>query len=91
MLASLLHRYYPIKAVDQRDFCHPWCDAYFASLSLVEIINEEKIFPEMGTAEVIQARWEGREPVISEKRGGSFERPISWIKDGSWNGVTVDL
>ena len=51
MLASLLHRYYPIKAVDQRDFCHPWCDAYFASLSLVEIINEEKIFPEMGTAQ----------------------------------------
>ena len=74
-------KYYPIRAVDQPDYYQPWCDAYFASLSLVEIVTEEKIFPDMGTAEVIEARREGIEPVISEKLRLSFERPISWIKE----------
>ena len=43
-------KYYPIRAVDQPDFYRPWCDAFSASLSLLEIVTEEKIFPGMGTA-----------------------------------------
>ena len=74
-------KYYPIRAVDQPDFYRPWCDAFSASLSLLEIVTEEKIFPDMGTAEVIQARRDGAEPAIPEKFEFSFGRPISWIKE----------
>ena len=74
-------KYYPIRALDQPDFYRPWCDAYFASLSLLEIVAEEKMFPGMGTAEVIEARRQGAEPEIPEKLELSFGKPISWIKE----------
>ena len=30
-------KYYPIKAIDDSKYYEPWCDEYFASLSLMEI------------------------------------------------------
>ena len=52
-------KYYPIKSIDNTKYYEPWCDEYFASLSLLEILNEDKIFRELDIAQAIDMRRNG--------------------------------
>ena len=74
-------KYYPIRAIDDPDFYQAWCDAYFASLSLLEVVSGEKIYSKMGTAEAIQARRDCVDPEIPETLSETFARSIQWIEE----------
>ena len=74
-------KYYPIKAVDSPDYYEPWCDSYFAALSLLEVLMEEKVFPDSSTSSAIQMRRSGIRPDIPDDIRQQFFEPVSWFEE----------
>ena len=83
-------KYYPIKAIDDSKCYEPWCDEYFASLSLLEILKEGKIYPDLGVAQVIGLRKNGSKPEICSKLVETYPDAISWIQL-IWNKMEAKL
>ena len=77
-------KYYPIVAIDDAKVYEPWCDAYFASLSLFEIFAGKRIFPDLNTSEVKDLRRKGVNPAIDEDIREKYCDGIFWIEK-QWN------
>lgn len=59
-------KYYPELAVDFSDSYDFWCDEYFASLSMAEVITEESIYGEdCDTSKAIEKRKNGEMPALT--------------------------
>lgn len=83
-------KYYPVQAIDDPNYFKPWCDEYFASLSLLEISKEGKIYPDLGVAQVIGLRKNGSKPEICSKLVETYPDAISWIQL-IWNKMEAKL
>ena len=77
-------KYYPIVAIDDANVYEPWCDAYFASLSLFEIFTEKKIFPDLNASETKDLRRNGVNPAIDKDIREKYFDGIIWIEK-QWN------
>ena len=73
-------KYYPIAAIDDAKVYDPWCDAYFASLSLFEIFTGKRIFPDLNTSEVKDLRRKGVNPCIDKDVREKYLDGIYWIE-----------
>ena len=73
-------KYYPIVAIDDAKVYDPWCDTYFASLSLFEIFTGKRIFPDLNTSEVIHLRRKGVNPCIDKDVREKYLDGIFWIE-----------
>ena len=72
-------KYYPIKAIDDSKYYEPWCDEYFATLSLLEILLESDIFSEKSTSQVIEERRNGILPNSELELLKTYPEAKSWI------------
>ena len=77
-------KYYPILAMDNAKLYEPWCDAYFASLSLFEIFTEKKIFPDLNPSKVKDLRLAGVCPHVDNDVREKYLDGILWIEK-QWN------
>ena len=77
-------KYYPIVAIDDANVYEPWCDVYFASLSLFEIFTEKKIFPDLNASETKDLRRNGVNPAIDKDIREKYFDGIIWIEK-QWN------
>ena len=77
-------KYYPIVAIDNAKLYEPWCDAYFASLSLFEILTEKKIFPDLNPSEVKDLRLAGVCPHVDNDVREKYLDGILWMEK-QWN------
>ena len=73
-------KYYPTVAFDNPNIYEPWCDSYFASLSLFEILTETKLFPDLNPSQVIDLRRKGIYPTVDNDVEEKFRDEFLWIR-----------
>jgi len=78
------HKYYPVQAIANRSYYEPLCDEFFASLSLLEILLERKIYPDLNTNEIIALRKNGIKPKIPKDVFDKHLEATAWIEE-IWN------
>ena len=77
-------KYYPVQAIDDSEYYRPWCDEYFASLSLLEILMEKKIYPDLNVPQIKELRRNGIRPDISSELLEKYPKATTWIQN-VWN------
>ena len=75
-------KYYPILGIDHPTIYEPWFDAFTASLSLYEILTENRLHPGCDTTSVIELRRIGVTPCIDMSlQKKYFSYGIRWIEE----------
>ena len=72
-------KYYPLQAIDNSDYYTSWCDEYFVSLSLLEILMEKKIYPDLNVSEIKELRKNGIRPDICPDLLAKYPEAVAWI------------
>ena len=78
------HKYYPLQAISNRSYYEPVCDEYFASLSLLEILQERKIYPDLSNDEIMDLKKNGIRPEIPKDISEKHPEATAWIEE-VWN------